>query len=99
MVARFNERFLLSLAHCDSCLVLDDELNVLTLSDTARDIQPVPAAALMEKRPEDIELEELKKTLEDTQPIGSLIKGARTLDQVRPVFRLARLWVRRPVSD
>jgi N-acetyltransferase 10 len=44
VVARFNERFLLSLADCAACLVLDDELNVLTLSDLARTIEPVPAA-------------------------------------------------------
>jgi hypothetical protein len=29
VVARFNERFILSLGSCDSCLVIDDELNVL----------------------------------------------------------------------
>jgi hypothetical protein len=38
-----------------------------------------------EKRPEEVELEGLKKSLEDTQPIGSLIKAARTLDQARAV--------------
>lgn len=43
VVARFNERFLLSLASCPACLVLDDELNVLPISHHARDI--VPAAA------------------------------------------------------
>ena len=32
VVARFNERFILSLGSCDSCLVVDDELNVLPIS-------------------------------------------------------------------
>jgi len=27
VVARFNERFILSLGSCDSCLIIDDELN------------------------------------------------------------------------
>ena len=31
VVGRFNERFLLSLASCTNCLVLDDELNVLPI--------------------------------------------------------------------
>lgn len=42
VVARFNERFILSLAGVDSCLVLDDELNVLPISARFRDIKPVP---------------------------------------------------------
>ena len=29
---RWNERFLLSLVRCDTCLVVDDELNVLPIS-------------------------------------------------------------------
>jgi len=36
VVPRFNERFLLSLAQCQSALVLDDELNVLPVSAHAR---------------------------------------------------------------
>lgn len=32
VVPRFNERFILSLSDCTSCLVLDDELNILPLS-------------------------------------------------------------------
>src|SRR6195952_284396 len=32
VVARFNERFILSLSDCTSCLVVDDELNVLPIS-------------------------------------------------------------------
>eukprot|EP00396_MALV-II-16_sp_LP-1_P000184 gene184-179_t len=30
---RFNERFILSLTHCDHCLVLDDEMNNLPICD------------------------------------------------------------------
>ncbi|KAL3789126.1 hypothetical protein ACHAWO_012659 [Cyclotella atomus] len=32
VVPRFNERFILSLAGCENCLVCDDELNILPLS-------------------------------------------------------------------
>ena len=42
VVARFNERFILSLASNPSALVLDDELNVLPVSRHSRSIVPVP---------------------------------------------------------
>jgi N-acetyltransferase 10 len=35
VVPRFNERFILSLARCENCLVCDDELNVLPVSRKA----------------------------------------------------------------
>ncbi|KAJ2913890.1 hypothetical protein MD484_g6524, partial [Candolleomyces efflorescens] len=40
VVARFNERFILSLGACRDCLVLDDELNVLPIS-RGKDIVPI----------------------------------------------------------
>lgn len=42
--ARFNERFLLSLASCKACVVMDDELNVLPISSHIRSITPVSVA-------------------------------------------------------
>jgi N-acetyltransferase 10 len=88
VVARFNERFLLSLGSCKNCLVLDDELNILPLSSHARHIVPVHhdegegegeggAAA---------ELKEIKASLADTQPVGSLVDRARTLDQAKALL-------------
>ncbi|PHJ23840.1 atpase protein [Cystoisospora suis] len=38
---RFNERFLLSLAKCQNCLIVDDELNVLPLNSFAQHIAPL----------------------------------------------------------
>lgn len=40
---RFNERFLLSIASCKSCVVMDDELNILPISSHIKSIMPVPA--------------------------------------------------------
>jgi N-acetyltransferase 10 len=40
-IARFNERFILSLGGCETCLVLDDELNVLPLS-AGKHVKPLP---------------------------------------------------------
>ncbi|KAI1467572.1 DUF699-domain-containing protein [Daldinia caldariorum] len=79
VVARFNERFLLSLGRCESCLVIDDELNVLPISG-GRGVKPLPPKEET-KSPEQIELEQIKESLRDTQPIGSLVQLARTKDQ------------------
>lgn len=38
---RFNERFLLSLASCKACVVMDDELNILPISSHMKSIKPV----------------------------------------------------------
>ncbi|KAI0172255.1 DUF699-domain-containing protein [Hypoxylon sp. FL1284] len=79
VVARFNERFLLSLGRCESCLVIDDELNVLPISG-GRGVKPLPPTEET-KSAEQIELEKTKDSLRDTQPIGSLVQLARTKDQ------------------
>ncbi|KAG6860009.1 hypothetical protein C0995_000613 [Termitomyces sp. Mi166 len=84
VVARFNERFILSLGSCDDCLVLDDELNVLPLS-RGKDIAPVEDVPGKSKEVE-TELKELKATLEDTKPAGDLVKLAKTIDQARAVL-------------
>jgi N-acetyltransferase 10 len=38
---RFNERFILSLGMCKSCLVVDDELNILPISSHVKNIEKV----------------------------------------------------------
>jgi N-acetyltransferase 10 len=82
IVPRFNERFILSLTECDSCLVLDDELNVLPISSK---MDHIPTDLLTEggddssSRPvgagmvEDKALTDLKKSLADTPNVGSLV--------------------------
>jgi N-acetyltransferase 10 len=82
VVARFNERFILSLGSCDDCLVLDDELNVLPIS-RAKDIVPIEERGRDKSKSE---LEELKGTLADTKLVGELIKLSKTVDQARAVL-------------
>lgn len=82
-MARFNERFILSLGSCDDCLVLDDELNVLPIS-RGKDIKPLEDKAGETK--EQSELAELKQTLLDTKPVGDLVKLAKTLDQAKAIL-------------
>ncbi|KAI9931599.1 N-acetyltransferase 10 [Aspergillus wentii] len=87
VVARFNERFILSLGSCDSCLVVDDELNVLPISG-GKTVKPLPP-------PEEIdttnsgtkkELKEIKDSLAETQPVGPLIGLSRTTDQAKALL-------------
>ena len=87
VVARFNERFVLSLGSCDYCLFVDDELNVLPISG-GKNVKPLPPP-----EPEDEgvtkakkELESIKESLVDTQPVGSLIQIARTVDQAKALL-------------
>ncbi|BGP27878.1 nucleolus protein [Rhodotorula toruloides] len=95
-VARFNERFLLSLGNNPSCLVVDDELNVLPIS-AGKDIVPldpdlgvgVARSSGKGKRREqegEEELRALKESMADTKGIGDVLAEARTLDQAKAIL-------------
>ncbi|KAF2013434.1 N-acetyltransferas-like protein [Aaosphaeria arxii CBS 175.79] len=87
VVARFNERFILSLGKCESCLVVDDELNVLPISGGKHVKQlPPPDPELEGKTPKAKELEEIKESLADSPPVGDLVKLAKTVDQAKAVL-------------
>lgn len=79
-VCRFNERFLLSLAACPQCLMMDDELNILPISAGKSCIQTVAVR-------DTTELEELVTSLQDTLPIGPLVGCCRTIDQAKAVLQ------------
>jgi N-acetyltransferase 10 len=87
VVARFNERFILSLGKCDSCLVVDDELNVLPISGGKHvKLLPPPDLEAEGKTPKARELEQIKESLADTPPVGDLIKLAKTVDQAKALL-------------
>ena len=83
-VARFNERFILSLGSCDACLVVDDELNVLPLSK-GKDIAPLTGPPKSVAQPS-VELADLKASLTDTPHVGTVVAECRTVDQARAVL-------------
>ena len=86
VVARFNERFLLSLGSCNSCLVIDDEFNVLPISG-GKDVKALPPPDLDEQKTESqVALEEIKDENQDRQPLGSLISLAKTVDQAKALL-------------
>jgi len=87
VTARFNERFVLSLGSCESCLFVDDELNVLPISG-GKNVKPLPPAdpEAEGKTPARKELEGIKESLADSQPVGSLIPLAKTVDQAKALL-------------
>jgi N-acetyltransferase 10 len=81
----------LSLAHCTTAILVDDELNILPTSTHVRTIQPVAttedgAAEGAPGAEAAAELADLVKSLQDTEPAGSLAAACRTLDQARAVL-------------
>uniref|UniRef100_M1D313 Uncharacterized protein n=1 Tax=Solanum tuberosum TaxID=4113 RepID=M1D313_SOLTU len=84
---RFNERFILSLASCETCIVMDDELNILPISSHMRRITAVPVQEDSEGLSEaDRELRNLKEQLNEDFPVGPLIRKCCTLDQGKAVI-------------
>ncbi|KUJ24104.1 DUF699-domain-containing protein [Mollisia scopiformis] len=86
VTARFNERFILSLGGCESCLVIDDELNVLPISG-GKNVAALPPPDLDEPKTEaQKELDNMKEELQDTQPVGPLVTLAKTVDQAKALL-------------
>ncbi|KAK9959106.1 hypothetical protein ABG768_011186 [Culter alburnus] len=88
VVGRFNERFILSLASCKTCVVIDDQLNILPISSHVANIKPVPPKTQDDGlSPREQELKDLKESLQDTQPVGVLVDGCKTMDQAKAVLK------------
>uniref|UniRef100_UPI00398F1A4F RNA cytidine acetyltransferase isoform X2 n=1 Tax=Pristiophorus japonicus TaxID=55135 RepID=UPI00398F1A4F len=88
VIGRFNERFILSMASCKNCIVINDQLDILPLSSHILNIKPLPPKSTEESlTPREVELKELKESLHDTQPVGVLVDGCKTLDQAKAVLK------------
>ena len=85
-MARFNERFILSLADCSNCLVIDDEMNVLPISGGKTIKELPPMSEDTEKAKLSAELDGIKDSLKEVQPAGSLVNLTKTVDQARAVM-------------
>lgn len=85
VVCRFNERFLLSLASCQRCLVVNDQLMVLPLS--SHNLQVTPVAKNDNSSENETELKALRESLRDTQPVGALVNCCKTLDQGKALLK------------
>lgn len=98
---RFNERFILSLANCQTCLAMDDELNILPITQHINEIEEIKvpgsentgddakkAVLDLYLTEEERQLRDLKQQLKDTKPIGNLVNRCKTLDQARSVMSM-----------
>ena len=84
---RFNERFLLSLGACRSCLVMDDEMNVLSLSsETLESLSSENSTSSALAPIEDAELERIKDEVKDSNPIGKVVALTKTVDQAKAIL-------------
>ena len=81
---------MLSLASCTSCIVLDDELNILPISKHVRNITAIETKVDEDgnayKTPSEKELEEVKHSLADSLPIGSGVALSKTTDQAKALL-------------
>lgn len=87
VVARFNERFILSVADCIKSVVVDDKLNIMPISTHIAEIEPVPKLDSTELSPQEKDLIDLKKSLAETQPVGNIINLCKTFDQANSVLK------------
>ena len=86
VTARFNERFILSLGSCEACLAIDDEMNVLPISG-GKNVKPLPPPSGTDTDSlKNAELKEIKSSLAESQPVGSLVNLTRTLDQAKALL-------------
>jgi len=86
---RFNERFLLSLAACPAALLLDERLTVLPMSQSrvpASLALPSPDVLAARRAQDGKVLADLVARFVDEEPIGPLLRLARTVDQGRALL-------------
>ena len=90
---RFNERFILSLTSCTNCLVVDDELNLLPITNSMKNM--VSLEKNIDENEENVfitkrekELNDLKKSLLNKNPIGPLLNTCKTVDQAKAIMCL-----------
>ncbi|KAK9872107.1 hypothetical protein WA026_016151 [Henosepilachna vigintioctopunctata] len=85
VVCRFNERFLLSLAGCKRCLVVDDQLSVLPISSHNLHVTAVQTSSEISQSVSD--LNDLKSELRDVQYVSNLINCCKTVDQAKALLK------------
>ncbi|KAF7633817.1 RNA cytidine acetyltransferase [Meloidogyne graminicola] len=88
IVPRFNERFILSLSTCSNCFVIDDQLNVLPIFSHVLNVSPLQPSQKPGKSSKESELQQLKKSLGDTKPIGPLLAKCKTYCQGKVLLQL-----------
>ena len=87
--ARFNERFILSLARNTNCIVMDDEMNILPLSGATIANLAAPAESVDTSSGEDFA--EISQLAANIKPVGDIVIGmSRTRDQANAVLQFTQ---------
>lgn len=88
VVGRFNERLVLSLASCKNTMVINDQLDLLPISSHMLNIAALPPKTVDDEMPKNQqELTSMKESLQDTQPIGTLVNCCKTIDQAKGLLK------------
>lgn len=62
------------------CLVVNDQLTVLPITSRTLNVEPIDKQSIHSEKAD--ELNELKESLKDTQPVSALLNCCKTFDQV-----------------
>lgn len=65
--------------------MVDDQLSVLPISSHNLHVAPVDKSE--ESTENELQLEELRENLKDTQPVGVLVNCCKTLDQAKALLK------------
>ncbi|XP_045597663.1 RNA cytidine acetyltransferase [Procambarus clarkii] len=86
----FNERFVLSLGWCKSCLILNDQLQIIPeVPSLCGPVQPVSPVLLDEAKASQVRLLDLQKSLEDgDKPLPQLVSCCKTVDQAKAILKM-----------
>lgn len=93
VVSRFNERFILSLMDCANCCVIDDKLNVVPVKSQSSDV--ANAQSYPELNEINHELVQLIDSLENKEPLKSLVSLCKTVDQAKSVIKFTDALVKK----
>lgn len=95
VVPRFNERFLLSLADCDTAMCVDDDLNVLPITQrmksygkNRKDDAYDADLAVQGRLRHEVDLNNVKDKLKASSDVGPLVQLCQTMDQAKTVLSL-----------
>ncbi|KAG5503868.1 hypothetical protein JIQ42_07386 [Leishmania sp. Namibia] len=94
-IPRFNERFLLSLADCDTAMCVDDDLNVLPITQKMKTYGKNRKSdaydadlAVQGRLQHEVDLANVKEKLRPSEDVGPLVQLCQTMDQAKTVLSL-----------
>ncbi|KPI89073.1 hypothetical protein ABL78_1809 [Leptomonas seymouri] len=95
IVPRFNERFLLSLTDCDTAMCVDDDLNVLPITQKMKTYGKNKKGdaydadlAVQGRLQHEVDLNNVKEKLKVSADVGPLVQLCQTMDQAKTVLSL-----------